>query len=242
MDNLPSKDPVEPKVNLPISGKLPWENQPGWREPERIGVEVDRTLGDKTGERAIGLKVYIADEVDFIGLSCFLGEGTHAQLYTEDDPPKVYELHAPETNLILSTWPRVFESSMITACHWKIRVLAGNRIWFQVDSWHWDEELLRLRRERVRPPVPPLVEKIYDDFSALLQLEQRADKIARRWESPIFSEWTDEEFERHLRLDHPLPNRTPEEIKALLESAPIIRQKMQALKTRAGRRSLGLER
>jgi len=238
MDELLAKQLAE--MNFPPPRKLPWHDQPGWQEPFRLGVEVDRALGDKTGEMLIGLKVTIVDEVDFIGLSCFLGEGTRAQLYTEDDPPKVYELHAPQTDLILSTWPRSFGPQTTDVCQWKIRVLAGNHIWFQVGAWHWDEEQLRLRRERPRPPVPPLVEKIHADFSALRKLEHRADKIARRQEYP-FSGWSDEEFERHVRLDHPLPKGTPEENQALWEARATIRQKMDALKTRAGRRSLGLE-
>jgi len=238
MDNLPSKDPVETKVNLPNPKERPWRNQPGWEEPWPLGVEVERLQKDgKPGD--VILKVYISERVDFIGLACFFAEGTQAQLYTSDNPPLVYELHAPQTNLILSTLPRFWESQTRVACTWKIRGPADSLVWFDVEAWHWDEK--EADREEPRPPIPPLVQKIYDDSSDLWRLEQRADKIARRHESPIFSKWTDEEFERHLKLDHPLPNRPPEEIQALLESAPIIRQRMQALKTRAGRKSLGLE-
>jgi len=238
MDNSPSKEPVETKVNLPDPKERPWRNQPGWEEPWPLGVEVERSEKDgKPGD--VILKVYISERVDFIGLTCFFAEGTQAQLYTRDNPPEVYELRAPRTHLILSTRPRFWESQTRVACTWIIREPADGHVWFDVDAWHWDET--ESEPEEPRPPVPPLVKKIHDDFLALLQLEHRADKIARRWESPIFSKWTDEEFERNLRLDHPLPNRTPEEIQALLQNAPLIRQRMQALKTPAGRKSLGLE-
>ena len=212
---------------------------PGWHEPERLGVELQCVPGEESsrGLENLTLKIHIYDEVNFIGLRCHLGSGTRAQLLTRDDPPKVYELRAPETDLILSTWPRVFESPTQTVCIWTIRVLSGNNIWFDVDAWQWDKRIYS--SDLPRPPRPPEVAKIHEDFSDLLKLETRARKIAER--STDFSAWTDERFEQYLKSYHPLPDRTPEEIRALLESAPIIRQKMQALKTRAGRRSLGLE-
>ncbi|EDY16747.1 hypothetical protein CfE428DRAFT_5710 [Chthoniobacter flavus Ellin428] len=239
MDDWLSQQLAE--MELPIPRKLPWDDQPGWREPMRVdGIEVDPTLRfENSGDKVIGLKIRICDAVDFVGVCFSLGEGTQAQVYTEDEPPKIYDLQAPETDLILSTRPRHYRSSTQIFCAWKIRLLAGNDIRFEVAAWHWDEE--ERRREKPRPPVPPLVQKIHDDASALWRLEQRADKIARRRESTIFSKLTDEEFENHLNFHHPLPKRTPEEIQALLENAPLIRQRMQALKTRAGRISLGLE-
>ena len=124
------------KRRVPV--KLPWENQPGWEDPMPLGVEAERTQKDGNPGDVV-LKVYISEDVDFIGLRCYLGDGVQAQLYTADAPPKVYELRAPETDLILSTRPRVLESPTRRACIWRIHVLPDALIWFDVDSWHWDE-------------------------------------------------------------------------------------------------------
>jgi hypothetical protein len=239
MDNPPAKDPKKASLlSAPRQQrKLPWDNLPGWHEPERLGVVLDETLGDKIGGLAMGVKVYIQDYVDFIGLRCLLGEGTHAQLFTHDDSPKVYEVHAPETDLILSTWPRVYESNWRTACHWTIRLLAGNDIWVDVDAMHWGKRLYELHIPKEYPT--PEIAKLYEDFSDLLKIESRAREIGRRRDYP-FSQWTDEEFQRHLNWEHPLPKRSPEEIQALQEAAPILHQKIKALKTWEGRKAMGL--
>ncbi|EDY16952.1 hypothetical protein CfE428DRAFT_5581 [Chthoniobacter flavus Ellin428] len=47
MDNLPSKDPVESKMDMRTPNKLPWTNQPGWHEPERLGVELQSVLEEE---------------------------------------------------------------------------------------------------------------------------------------------------------------------------------------------------
>jgi hypothetical protein len=147
-------------------------------------------------------------------------------------------LRAPETDVILSTLPRVYESNFRTYCQWTIRLLAGNSIWVHVDAWHGENRVYRHLPQQYSSPE---IAKLYRDFSDLLKIESRAHAISRRQDYP-FSEWTDEKFERHVKSEHPLPKRTVEEIQALQEAAPILRQKIAALKTWAGRKSLGLDK
>jgi len=119
-----------------------WLKEPGWDEPIPLGTRLDPLQGPTQGYPAQGpgeavLIHYIAGPVDFVRMRCRFTEGTHGQLITGDDPPQVYELHAPETTLILPTTGRVIESPYRIVCRWIFRLPAGTAVWPRVEGWHW---------------------------------------------------------------------------------------------------------
>ncbi|WP_042725954.1 hypothetical protein [Chthoniobacter flavus] len=99
-----------------------------------LGV-VGRTRGRELGVDSS--LHYIDDTIDSIRLECSFKAGTQAQLITGDNPPRVYELRAPETTLILPTTARIIESPYRIACRWIFRLPAGTAVLPRVEGWHW---------------------------------------------------------------------------------------------------------
>jgi hypothetical protein len=119
-----------------------WMREPGWGKPIPLGTRLE-TLPEETPRSAAKgpgdsvLIHYIGDTIDRVRLECSFTEGTHAQLITGDNPPQVYQLHAPETVLILPTTARIVESPYRIACRWIFRLPPGTMVWPEVVGWHW---------------------------------------------------------------------------------------------------------
>ena len=121
-----------------------WMKEPGWGKPIPLGTRVEslQRQEDPTrnarGPGDSALIHHIGDKIDFIRLECKFMTGTHGQLITREDPPQVYELHAPETTLVLPTAPQTPASPRQMACVYIFRLPAGTEIWPTVVGWHWD--------------------------------------------------------------------------------------------------------
>ena len=123
-------------------GEPSWMREPGWGKPIPLGTRLEALHEQMPGYPAKGpgdsaFIHYIDDTIDFVRLECSFKEGTHGQLITGDDPPQVYELHAPETVLILPTTARITESPYRIVCRWIFRLPRGTAVWPHVEGWHW---------------------------------------------------------------------------------------------------------
>ncbi|EDY16739.1 hypothetical protein CfE428DRAFT_5702 [Chthoniobacter flavus Ellin428] len=217
-----------------------WLKEPGWDKPMRGGIrgeflpakegmnDVDKDPGD------LVLTIRICEGVDFLRVECDFLAGTHAQVITRKDPPRIYEIQAPTTTLILPAAPQVVGPPGSLECTYLFRLPANTRVWPTVEGWHWDmEQREKQRRASQETTTPPEVQKIFDDWDLLRRMEARAKKIAER-NSPFFSNWTDERFIAMLEMDHDLPKKTLKELEAILRDAPHIWQRMNDLGMNVG--------